>query len=89
MKPRKRLLVDQLDWAEVGMHADGGCLYLQVRERKGQFSRSWIFRYTALGRERHMGLGSLQNVSLAEARQRATDARKLLENGRDPIDTRQ
>ncbi|HEV7352276.1 MAG TPA: integrase arm-type DNA-binding domain-containing protein [Brevundimonas sp.] len=70
---------------EAGMHADGGGLYLQVT-RSG--AKSWIFRYAMGGREREMGLGSLQTVSLAEARERALEARKLKSNGIDPIEAR-
>ncbi len=33
-----------------------------------------------------MGLGSLADVSLAEAREAATAARKLVRQGMDPID---
>ena len=75
--------------AKPGMHADGGGLYLQAAiGTGGTISKSWIFRFAANGRERHMGLGSLQTVSLAEARQRAADARKLREQGIDPIKAR-
>lgn len=65
-----------------GMHADGGCLYLRVATGG---SRQWIFRYTAGGRLRDMGLGSVSTFSLSEARERARDARKLLADGIDPI----
>ena len=68
-----------------GFHADGGGLYLQVA-RGG--SRSWVFRFQRHGRARWMGLGSVQLVSLQEARQKALDAQKLILEGRDPIDTR-
>ncbi|MEO5346676.1 MAG: Arm DNA-binding domain-containing protein [Magnetococcus sp. YQC-9] len=36
-----------------------------------------------------MGLGSVQDVSLVEARSRATDARRLIQSGIDPIAQRQ
>ena len=68
-----------------GMHADGGGLYLQVT---GAGARSWIFRYTLDGRSREMGLGSLNAVTLSEARARAADARKLKSAGIDPIGAR-
>ena len=38
------------------------------------------------GIERQMGLGSFQNVSLADARERATDYRKMVRAGCDPIE---
>ena len=69
----------------IGYHADGGGLYLQVSRSR---SKSWVFRFTLHGRAREMGLGSLNAVSLADARQRAQEARKLLQDKRDPIKTR-
>jgi hypothetical protein len=73
-----------------GMYGDGGGLYLQVSTTKdGQgFSRSWIFRYKRQNKERQMGLGSLQTISLADAREAAGKARKLLQDGTDPIAAR-
>src|SRR6266481_2643888 len=68
-----------------GMYADGGGLYLQVT---GAGARSWIFRYTLDGRPREMGLGSLNAVTLSEARARAAEARKLKSAGIDPIGAR-
>jgi hypothetical protein len=40
------------------------------------------------GKSREMGLGPLHTISLAEARQRALEARKLLVDGTDPIEAR-
>jgi integrase len=68
-----------------GYHGDGGGLYLQI-STKG--SKSWIFRYERFGRERQMGLGPLHTVSLADARERARQARLSLAAGVDPIDKR-
>jgi hypothetical protein len=65
-----------------GMHTDGGGLYLQVA--KGG-SKSWLFRYKLYGRTHWHGLGSLRDVSLEEARDKATEARKVRRNGADPI----
>jgi integrase len=75
--------------AKPGMHPDGGGLYLQVTVGPDRaLRRSWIYRYALRGKERQMGLGSLIDVGLAEARQKATDARKLKGQGIDPIDAR-
>jgi integrase len=72
---------------EKGIYADGGGLYLQV---SAAGTKSWIFRYRLNGRKtpRDMGLGSLDTVSLAEARDKATEARKLTLDGVDPIEAR-
>jgi integrase len=73
-----------------GMYADGGCLYLQVTPTKDgkRFNRSWIFRYRVNGRLRDMGLGSVDTLSLSEARERAREQRKQRLDGIDPIDAR-
>ena len=65
-----------------GMHADGGGLYLQVAEGG---SKSWLFRYKLHGRTHWHGLGSLRDVGLEEAREKATGARKVRRSGGDPI----
>jgi hypothetical protein len=68
-----------------GMYADGGGLYLQVTSPE---ARSWVYRYSLDGRTRYMGLGSLNAVSLSEARTRAAEARRLASAGIDPIAAR-
>ena len=65
-----------------GRYADGLGLYLEIR-RAG--NKSWSFRYMVAGRARELGLGPLHSVSLAEARNRAREARQLLLDGKDPI----
>lgn len=73
----------------VGLHSDGGGLYLQVtKSSKGVISRSWIYRYMIHGRSREMGLGSTSIISLQEARNLATECRKQRHNGLDPIEER-
>ncbi len=76
--------------AEVGVHADGGGLYLQVTMTvAGQRNKSWLFRYSVGGRERQMGLGSLTEVKLADARQKAATCRQQRQDGIDPIEARE
>jgi integrase len=76
--------------AKPGMYADGGCLYLQVApSRDGKrLNRSWIFRYRVNGRLRDMGLGSVDTLSLSEARERAREQRQKRLDGIDPIEQR-
>lgn len=66
-----------------GFHADGGNLYLSIRG----VSRSWVFRFKSplTGKIRQMGLGSLPDVSLTEAREIAFQCRKMLKDGIDPL----
>lgn len=68
-----------------GHHADGGGLYLQVAATG---ARTWIFRFQLRGRRRDMGLGSAAVFSLADARQKAVAARRLVAEGVDPIEDR-
>lgn len=66
-----------------GRYCDGLGLWLQV----SQFgTKAWLFRYTRHGRARQMGLGALHTVSLAEARERARQARQVLLDGDDPLE---
>jgi integrase len=66
----------------VGMHADGANnLYLQVASPT---SRVWMLRYSWHGRSQKMGLGSIKKRSLAEAREAAADAMRLVAAGQDP-----
>ncbi|KAB8180169.1 DUF4102 domain-containing protein [Lysobacter maris] len=69
--------------ARPGLHAVGGVagLMLQV-SRTG--SRSWILRAMVGGKRRDIGLGGA-GVSLAEARQRAREARAEIWAGVDPV----
>jgi len=81
------LKVDRLK--ESGMYSDGGGLYLQVTgDGEKHVCKSWIFQFKVHGRERQMGLGPLHTISLAEAREKATNCRKQRLEGIDPIDAR-
>jgi len=62
--------------------ADVPGLYLQI---SASGARSWLLRYELLGKERMMGLGSAAYFSLAQARERAREARRQLADGKDPL----
>ncbi len=51
-------------------------------------SKSWALSFTSPenGQRRNMTLGNYQAISLAEARQKAIDARKLIGQDKDPIE---
>jgi integrase len=69
---------------------DGGGLYLQATLSKaGGVNRNWVFRYERNGKRRDMGLGSLHDVGLAAARQKANELREqLVLEGIDPLEAR-
>jgi integrase len=69
-----------------GRFNDGNGLYLQIINAQ---NKSWLLRYERGGRERWMGLGPLHTYTLAEARERARQARQLLHDGMDPITARE
>jgi integrase len=66
------------------MHADGGGLYLQVKNG----GASWVLRYQLAGKPRYMGLGPLSLYGLKEARAKALDARRLRHEGVDPVEAK-
>ncbi len=80
------MLVSKLK--EPGYYADGANLYLQVSPSG---SKSWIFRYRIDNKQREMGLGPLNAISLADAREKAAACRKGLAQDvpADPIQARQ
>jgi integrase len=69
----------------VGLHSDGGGLYLKVQASPdpNQPNKSWIFRWGAGGKNT-IGLGSLRDVTLAEARDTAVQHHRLVRQGGDP-----
>jgi len=65
-----------------GRYFDSHGLYLQVISPT---NRSWLLRFELNGQKRWMGLGSVATFTLAEARERALAARKLLADKIDPL----
>lgn len=60
---------------------DGGGLFLLITPTGGKL---WHFKYRFAGKEKKLTFGAYPTISLAEARQRRGDAKKLLANGVDP-----
>jgi len=84
MAGKEKLTARAAATTKPGRYGDGRGLYLVV-SRTG--SRKWVFRFTFAGRVTEMGLGNAA-VSLAQARQKAAEARKLVAAGRNPIEAR-
>jgi integrase len=62
--------------------ADGRGLYLQITPTGGKL---WRWKYRFEGKEKLMSLGKYPDISLALARERHSEARRLLALGKDPM----
>jgi Arm DNA-binding domain len=76
-----RLTARKVETAKPGKYSDGGNLYLIVSSTG---SRKWVLRFTWRGKAREMGLGSATTVSLADAREKAASARRMVAQGLGP-----
>jgi len=61
--------------------SDSGGLFLHISPKN---HKSWRFKYRLDGKEQLLTLGVYPDVSLAAAREKRNDARKILRDGRDP-----
>jgi integrase len=71
--------------AKAGRHSDGDGLHLVVAATG---RKKWVLRYQVRGVRRDKGLGSYPDVSLKEARSKASADRALIAKGVDPIEER-
>lgn len=82
-KSIKRLTAVAVNAAKApGRYSDGDGLYLAVA--KGG-TKTWVFRFRWEASVKDMGLGSVRDVSLKEAREAAAQARKVINGGKNPI----
>lgn len=82
-RPEKALTAQGVRNATVpGKYFDGHGLYLRVDPNGSRF---WVQRITVRGKRCELGLGSPSLVTLAEARAKALDNRKLAREGGDPL----
>jgi integrase len=81
-----KLTVTKVSAAKPGKYGDGGGLWLHKREDGGG---QWVLRVTVHGRRREMGLGSVQDVTLKDARNLAAKWRGLAAAEIDPIKQRE
>ncbi len=65
-----------------GRYSDGGGLHLYI-SKAGR--KSWVLRITIDGHRRDIGLGGFPAVGLARAREKASQDRAAVANGRDPL----
>ncbi len=82
-KPLTAVAVGKL--TKPGRYAVGDGAYLQIATGG---TKSWLFRYKRDGKARHMGLGPYSLLTLAEAREKAREARRALLEGIDPLEAK-
>lgn len=65
---------------------DGGGLYLEVTPKGGKL---WRLKYRYLNKEKKLSIGVYPTITLAEARNKREEAKRLLANGLDPSGVKQ
>lgn len=64
---------------------DGGGMYVEISPSGGKL---WRLKYRFGGKEKRLAIGTYPEISLADARHRRDEARKLLAAGADPGEAR-
>jgi integrase len=67
---------------EPGRYTDGKGLMLYIKDNG---SKVWVLRITIHGKRKDLGLGSFEDVSLGDARDKAEGMRKAVRDGIDPL----
>lgn len=67
--------------SEPGKYFDGAGLYLELTPAGGRY---WRMKYRHAGKEKRLAFGVYPAVSLKDARDQATAARKVIQSGDDP-----
>jgi hypothetical protein len=72
-----------------GRFGDGNGLFLIARQHGDRFNKFWMVRYSSptTGKRRDMGLGSIRNLGLGQARAKAIEIRQLINQRIDPIES--
>jgi integrase len=87
--PNERIVLNARNVSTVpkGAHHDDlvrGLILLVRPSARREFRRSWVLRVTIGGKRKRIGLGALSVTGLAEARQKAREALRLIDAGEDP-----
>jgi integrase len=75
----------EIDSLPPGTYGDGNNLYLVVKDTG---ARAYTLRYCWQKRPQKMGLGAASDITLAEARDKAIDANRLIAKGVNPREAR-
>ncbi|MGC8519979.1 MAG: tyrosine-type recombinase/integrase [Steroidobacteraceae bacterium] len=80
------MVATKLATLPLGDHTDPAAagLQLRVREKRDGSSRTWLFRYRWRGEWVRLTIGHYPGTSLADARERASEFRKAIDQGIDP-----
>lgn len=62
--------------------ADGGSMYLEIMPSGSKY---WRMKYRIHGKEKRIAFGVYPEISLAEARDKRAEAKKLIRQGIDPV----
>ena len=65
--------------------ADGGNMYLLIQPNGAKY---WRMDYRLAGKRKTLAIGVYPDISLADARERREQARKLIANGVDPVEVK-
>ncbi|MBN9454292.1 MAG: integrase arm-type DNA-binding domain-containing protein [Bosea sp.] len=85
-RPLKRLSARAVTTlTKPGRHNDGEGLYLTINAAG---AKSWLFLFRWQGKLKELGLGGVSTVSLADARDKAAEARKQVKAGINPIEAK-
>lgn len=94
-RTRGRLTALEVSKLTPGRYPDGGGLCLQVTVAAGfdeggkpRVTKRWLYRFMLHGKEDWMGLGSVEDVSLAQAREKAEICRRQRNAGINPREAR-
>jgi integrase len=83
-----KLTANQVARAGPGRHGDGGGLALIVSTATdGSLNKKFIFRFTWHGKPTECGMGG-RGTTLAEARAKATEARRMVRAGINPVEAK-
>ena len=86
MRALHKLSASKIKSAAPGKYSDGGGLWLHKRPDGGA---QWFLRVTVFGNRREMGLGSVRDISLKEARELSDKWRSIAKQDKDPIKERE
>ncbi len=80
-----KLTTKKVEAAKPGRYGDGGGLWLIVSPTG---AKRWAYRFTIAGKVSEVGLGSFPAITLAEARDKALEARRQAKAGVSPVEAK-